>query len=131
MTKVTEEYLAEREQLHKNATEGPWISPDGYCVRKKLLKDSDSTDDSETLGDWKPVCLVWKCADKSVEQGIGDMEFIADAHKSMPVLIAEVRRLHDLLHEIAQTRAEYNHRGVHWLTVLIGTDNWEALQEFK
>lgn len=128
MTKVTEEYLDEREQLHKNATKGPWINPDGYCVRKVLPKDSG---DQESDGEWKTVCRSWCYLDQSIEEGYNNMEFIADAHESMPVLINEIKRLRELLSEVAKSGVEWDHKSNRWLTVQIGRDTWEALQEFK
>lgn len=85
--------LREWEALADAAMEGPWVNPDGYCVRR------------EPQEPWRTVCVTWPSG-QSVEQGVDDMEFIAEARTAVPALIAEVRRLrgvikaHDLCHDL-------------------------------
>ena len=82
--------LTEWQALCDAATPGPWVNPDGYCVRH----DSDER--------WLPVCFEWRCCSgneqvKSVGQGVDDMEFIAAARTALPEAIVEIMRLRALV----------------------------------
>lgn len=78
---IDDAYLDERDRLADAATPGPWVTPDGLCVRHQ---------DREP---WRPVCLVWDARRTHAEQGVYDLDFIADARTAVPALVAEVRRL--------------------------------------
>jgi hypothetical protein len=96
-SELTEQELAEMEARANAATSGPWAvseykdDRDGLTYRLNVSEDC-----TEEMNVNLPICRTCRW-DMSVEEMRCNAEFIAHARTDVPLLIAEVRRLRELL----------------------------------
>jgi hypothetical protein len=108
---ITDERLRQIEERLMYVSEGPWTTFEG---------DRDNPDDYD--GDWpnwrgvmgaNDVPIIEQCRGDSYPDRILNADFIANARQDVPDLVAEARRLREVLSKIAldHPRLGFHHGG--------------------
>lgn len=89
---MTESELAEIEARAAAATEGPWRAEEGWVVPDGFDNEAFVEGEEASL----PVIGMW-VHDRELLLAPNDAEFIARAREDVPRLVAEVRKLREML----------------------------------